>query len=194
MRKTFFISDPHFGHRNILTFDNRPFRTIEEHDEALINNWNSVVGEDDEVWILGDFSWYGSTKTIEIFSRLNGKKNLCIGNHDHTLLRDKRVRSLFNEVCDYKELQVDGYNIVLCHYPIPCYRDHFYGWIHFYGHVHVSFEWNMMERMQYEMTTLYGKQCDMINVGCMMPYMGYTPRTAKDILEGYKGYKELLYA
>lgn len=194
MRKTFFISDPHFGHRNILTFDNRPFGTIEEHDEALINNWNSVVGEDDEVWILGDFSWYGSTKTIEIFSRLNGKKNLCIGNHDHKLLRDKRVRSLFNEVCDYKELQVDGYNIVLCHYPIPCYRDHFYGWIHFYGHVHVSFEWNMMERMQYEMTTLYGKQCDMINVGCMMPYMGYTPRTAKDILEGYKGYKELLYA
>ena len=194
MRKTFFISDPHFGHRNILTFDNRPFRTIEEHDEALINNWNSVVGEDDEVWILGDFSWYGSTKTIEIFNRLNGKKNLCIGSHDHKLLRDKHVRSLFNEVCDYKELQVDGYNIVLCHYPIPCYRDHFYGWIHFYGHVHVSFEWNMMERMQYEMTTLYGKQCDMINVGCMMPYMGYTPRTAKDILEGYKGYKELLYA
>jgi hypothetical protein len=48
--------------------------------------------------------------------------------------------------------------------------------------------------MQYEMTTLYGKQCDMINVGCMMPYMGYIPRTAKDILEGYKGYKELLYA
>lgn len=194
MRKTFFISDPHFGHRNILTFDNRPFRTIEEHDEALINNWNSVVGEDDEIWILGDFSWYGSTKTIEIFSRLNGKKNLCIGNHYHKLLRDKRVSSLFNEVCDYKELQIDGYNIVLCHYPIPCYRDHFYGWIHFYGHVHVSFEWNMMERMQYEMTTLYGKQCDMINVGCMMPYMGYTPRTAKDILEGYKGYKELLYA
>ena len=123
-----------------------------------------------------------------------GSWAISVGMDPHKFLRDKRVRSLFNEVCDYKELQVDGYNIVLCHYPIPCYRDHFYGWIHFYGHVHVSFEWNMMERMQYEMTTLYGKQCDMINVGCMMPYMGYTPRTAKDILEGYKGYKELLYA
>lgn len=194
MSQIYFISDLHFGHKNILSYDNRPFKTIEEHDVALINNWNSTVGVDDAVWILGDFSWYGAEKTIEIFNRLNGTKNLCIGNHDHKLLKDKRVRDLFNEVCDYKELKIGNTGIVLCHYPIPCYNNHFYGWLHFYGHVHNSFEWNMMERTQYEMTVLYDKQCNMINVGCMMTYMEYTPRTAEDILVRYKGYKGSHYA
>lgn len=55
---TYFISDLHFGHRNILRFDCRPFSTIEEHDEYLINQWNDTVGADDDVWILGDISWY----------------------------------------------------------------------------------------------------------------------------------------
>lgn len=196
MSQTYFISDLHqqFGHKNILSYDNRPFKTIEDHDEALINNWNSVVGSDGTVWILGDFSWYGAEKTIEIFNRLNGTKNLCIGNHDHKPLKDKRVRDLFNEVCDYKELKISNTCIVLCHYPIPCYNSHFYGWLHFYGHVHNSFEWNMMERTQYEMTVLYDKQCNMINVGCMMTYMEYTPRTAEDILARYKDYNGSTYA
>ena len=89
---TYYISDLHFGHKNILSFDNRPFKSIEEHDKALINNWNEVVGIDDDVWILGDFSWYNATKTIEFYKRLNGNKHLCIGNHDKKLLRNKEVR------------------------------------------------------------------------------------------------------
>ena len=190
MSKTYFISDLHFGHINILSYDNRPFRTIEEHDEALINNWNSVVGADDTVWVLGDFSWYGAEKTIEIFNRLNGIKKLCIGNHDHKLLNDMRVWRLFKEVCDYKELRIGKTGIVLCHYPIPCYNKHLYGWTHFYGHVHNGFEWDMMEHSRYEMTELYNKQCNMINVGCMMPYMNYMPKTADQIVCSYNAYKE----
>lgn len=56
MGKTYFIADLHFGHKNCLSYDARPFTTIEEHDQALINNWNSVVCIDDDVWILGDIS------------------------------------------------------------------------------------------------------------------------------------------
>lgn len=52
----YFISDLHIGHTNVLSFDNRPFKSIEEHDEALIKNWNSVVGMDDDVYLLGDIS------------------------------------------------------------------------------------------------------------------------------------------
>lgn len=186
MGKTFFISDLHFGHKNILSFDNRPFSSIEEHDEFLINSWNNKVGIDDDVWILGDISWYNSTKTIEIFNQLNGIKHLCKGNHDGKLLKNRQVQNLFVEICDYKEIQIEkGVGIVLCHYPIPCYNNHFYGWYHLYGHVHSSFEWNMMERNKYEMTELYNKACKMYNVGCMMPYMNFEPKTLTEIEEDY---------
>ena len=71
MGNTLFISDLHFGHENILSFDNRPFKDIQTHDEYIINSWNDKVGIDDNVWILGDISWHNSTKTIEIFKQLN---------------------------------------------------------------------------------------------------------------------------
>lgn len=184
-----FISDLHFGHANVLGFDNRPFKTIEEHDQVLIDNW-SVVKPDDDVWILGDISWHNSENTANILKQLPGRKHLCMGNHDGKLLKNKEVRSQFIEICDYKEVAVNATGIVACHYPIPCFNKHFYGWIHFYGHVHNSFEWNMMERVRYEMEALYDKQCNMINVGCMMPWMGYAPKTPDEIISGYSKWKE----
>ena len=179
---TFFIADLHFGHKNCLAYDNREFPSIEAHDEALIERWNNAVGIGDDVWILGDISWYSSMKTIEIFKRLNGTKHLCIGNHDKRLLKNRDVQSLFSEIVDYKELQLDDETgIVLSHYPIPCYNNHYYGWYHLYGHVHISFEWNLMKQVQYEMRNLYGKDSRIYNVGCMVPGMDYTPRTLEEI-------------
>lgn len=179
-----FISDLHFGHQNCLAYDNREFPSIEAHDEALIEAWNSVVEIDDDVWILGDFSWYPATKTIEIFKRLNGVKHLCIGNHDKKLLKNLDVRKLFIEIVDYKEIQLtDRLGVVLSHYPIPCFNHHYYGWYHLYGHVHTSFEWNMMKQVKYEMEALYDKPCKMFNVGCMVPGMDYKPRTIEEIIE-----------
>lgn len=183
MGKIFYISDLHFGHKNCLAFDNRPYLSIEQHDEDLIKRWNEVVGIDDTVWILGDFSWHGATKTIEIFNQLNGIKNLCIGNHDHKLLRNKNVRDLFCEITDYKEIELENkIGIVLSHYPIPCFNKHYYGWYHLYGHVHNSFEWNMMENNKRQMVELYDVPCNMYNVGAMMPYIDYTPRTLEEII------------
>lgn len=184
-----FISDLHFGHKNILAFDNRPFKTIEEHDQAIIDNWK-VVNPDDDVWILGDISWHSAEKTAEILRRLGGRKHICVGNHDRNLLKNKIVREQFVEICDYKEMVVGTNGIVTCHYPVPCFNKHFYGWLHFYGHVHNSFEWNMMERVRYEMESLYDKKCNMINVGCMMPYMNFTPKTAEEILYDYSRWNE----
>lgn len=94
----YFISDLHVGHTNVLSFDNRPFKSIEEHDEALIKNWNSVVGMDDDVYLLGDISWHNATKTIEIFNRLNGHIHLIKGNHDSRLLKNRELQSRFCEI------------------------------------------------------------------------------------------------
>lgn len=180
----YFISDLHVGHTNVLSFDNRPFKSIEEHDEVLIENWNSVVGMDDDVYLLGDISWHNATKTIEIFNRLNGRIYLIRGNHDNRLLKNRELQSRFCEITDYKELDIGGgKGIVLCHYPIPCFKNHYYGWYMLYGHVHASFEDNMMQQVKYQMEALYDKPCNMFNVGCMKSYMNYTPRTLEEIIQ-----------
>ena len=180
----YFIADTHWGHKNCLSFDNRPFKTIEEHDEALINNWNNVVGIDDDVYLLGDISWYNSTKTIEIIKQLNGRNLFWIkGNHDNKILKNRELRNLFAKICDYKELDLgNGKILVLSHYPIPCFKNHYYGSYHFFGHVHSTFEYNMMMNIKYQMEELYTKPCNMYNVGCMMSYMNYTPRTFEEII------------
>ena len=179
----YFVSDLHFGHKNCLAFDNRPFTSIEEHDEFIIDTWNQTVGPDDDIFILGDISWHNSTKTIAIFKQLNGKLHLIKGNHDTTVLRNPELRKLFIEITDYKELFIDkDRSIVLCHYPIPCFKNHYYGWYHLYGHVHNSFEWNMMENFKLQMTELYDKPCNMYNVGAMITYMNYRPRTLDEII------------
>lgn len=179
MSKIFYIADTHFGHANVMKYDNRPWFTVSDMDNALIKNWNSVVTNEDTVYILGDISWYKTNETIKILDQLNGKKVLIKGNHDR---HDQELAKRFIKIVDYLEIKDDGRNVVLCHYPIPCFKNHFYGWYHLYGHVHNSFEARMMEHCEREMTELYVKQCNMCNVGCMMPWMNYTPRTLDEII------------
>lgn len=182
MGKKFYISDLHYGHANAISFDNRPFRTVDEMNAALINNWNYAVEKDDTVYILGDMFWCKTSEAVSVMDRLNGLKYLITGNHDR-IGRDSELRSRFVGIKDYAEIKDDGRNVVLCHYPIPCFKNHYYGWYHLYGHVHSSFEWNMMESVKRQMIELYDKHCRMYNVGAMMPYMNYTPRTLNEILE-----------
>lgn len=130
-------SDLHFGHKNIIKYENRPFKDIEEMDKAIIELWNKTVKKDDKVYILGDFSWYKGKKTNEILYKLNGSKSLIIGNHDKNFLQDKNFdKYLFKEICYYKEIKVNKKKIVMFHYPIIDWNGKFEGSIHLYGHVH----------------------------------------------------------
>ena len=182
----YYIADIHFGHQNVLQYDGRPFNTIEENDTIIIKNWNKAVGVDDDVYILGDVSWYPSIKTTRIFNSLNGNLHLIKGNHDNKVLKYYKFRDRFMEICDYKEIY-DGENfLVLCHYPIPCFNKHYYDKaFHFYGHVHNSWEESCVQDM---IKVLKDKSinCNMFNVGCMMPYINYTPRTFDEIISSQK--------
>lgn len=82
MINTWFISDTHFGHENILEYEKeaRPFYSLEEMHEVMIDKWNSVVKDKDIVFHVGDFAF--GRANISIASRLNGKKRLILGNHD----------------------------------------------------------------------------------------------------------------
>ena len=82
MGKRFFISDMHFGHANILKYENRPFADAAAMDRTIIENWNRVVAADDLVYVAGDVSFYPKARTKEIVSSLQGRKMLVLGNHD----------------------------------------------------------------------------------------------------------------
>ena len=110
-----YISDLHFGHRNAIRFDHRPFLDVEEMDDCLIKFWNCRVSKDDEVYIVGDFC-YRSGKTPDWYLRqLKGHKHLIIGNHDQVIL-DSRNAIRYLESMD-KMLHVTDADrhICLCH-------------------------------------------------------------------------------
>ncbi len=180
MSKIFYIADMHIGHENVLAFDNRPFKTIEEHDETLIANWNSTVGNNDTVYSLGDMFWRNIPRATEIMRTLKGNKVLIKGNHDKT--KDLQFAREFDEIVEYKEVIDGDKNVILCHYPILCFKNQHRGWIHLYGHTHIGYDHNILEHNKYLMEELYLKKCEMYNVGAMMPYINYTPTELNAIL------------
>ena len=186
--KKFYIADMHFSHYNIIAFDNRPYNSIREMNQYLINNWNNVVSNEDIVYVLGDMFWCKQDESIEILNQLKGQKFLIRGNHDKC--NSSQFIKKFAKVTDYLEVDDNGRKVVLCHYPIPCFKNHYYNWYHLYGHVHNSFEWGMMENIKRQMKELYDKPCEMYNVGVMIPYMNYTPRTLDEIIQRCEQYAE----
>ena len=130
-------SDLHFGHGNVIKYDNRPFQDVEEMDRALIALWNNTVLQKDTVYILGDFSWYEGEKTNKILKQLHGKKILIVGNHDKKFLDDPEFnRNLFAGIYDYFELKENHVRYVMFHYPIADFNGKLRGAIHLYGHIH----------------------------------------------------------
>jgi calcineurin-like phosphoesterase family protein len=129
----FVTSDNHFYHDNIIAFENRPFQNIEDMNKKMIAKWNEVVGENDLVYILGDFSFGNAKQTNEILVQLNGHKILIIGNHDNFLESKKFDRSLFDDICDFLKINMYGQEFILCHYPLASCTDKI---ISLYGHLH----------------------------------------------------------
>lgn len=124
--KVWVTSDNHFGHKNILSYENRVAKlkvsTVAEHDAELIKRWNGIVGKQDLVLILGDFSFKKAEETNELLRQLNGDKVLVRGNHDIFLDDKKFDKSLFKAVYDYKEIKYRGQEIALMHYPIQDFK------------------------------------------------------------------------
>lgn len=135
-----FTSDLHFYHRNIMNYCNRPWETVEEMNEALINNWNSVVKDDDIVFNLGDFAFASNSKWKELLEKLKGKHYLIIGNHDVSRYPGTKIMELFERVEQQILLKIDEQYVYLNHYPFLCYggsyRDNAVWQL--FGHVHSS--------------------------------------------------------
>ena len=152
--KTFITSDPHFFHKTTLKWDMRKRFNTQVGDEIdkdilyqdtltmneeIINNWNSVVGKNDEIYILGDISFASPNKTREVLERLNGKKYLILGNHDK-MKNIKKLKDLFESIDYYKEIKhrykEENYHMCLMHYPIQQWNRKHYNSMMLCGHSH----------------------------------------------------------
>ncbi len=145
MSNTFFTSDTHYFHRNICAYSGRPFSSVEDMNEALVNNYNSVVKKNDTVYFLGDFSFSNLTDTIGILERLNGTKHFICGNHDKVIINNHKAlygHSRFSSFNDYKEIYVNDQKICLFHFAQRIWNKAHHGSWHLFGHSHGSLEPN----------------------------------------------------
>ena len=124
-----FIGDTHFNHENIIQYCNRPFSNVDEMNEYIINQWNSMVEKDDLVYHLGDFALQSDKDTVSnLVQQLNGNIILILGNHDRWGKQKFRDCG-FVEV--YKKLAIGDY--ILSHRPIENLED---GRLNLHGHLH----------------------------------------------------------
>lgn len=132
----YFTSDTHFGHKNVIKYSNRPFSNVKEMDEALINNWNKVVKPKDEIWFLGDFSFYPLETTNNILNALNGHIYWLLGNHDKWKKYDSFYSKLNSPPFSLKKIKYNHQDIILCHYPLLTWEKAHYGSWNLHGHCH----------------------------------------------------------
>lgn len=189
----YYISDLHFGCKN--KYEERTLET----DNLIVENWNRVVHQNDDVYLLGDIGRLGGNRDNEYLcqclSVLKGRKHWVLGNHD--VIKDARINQLFVEICAYKEI-IDNYNglnhkLVLSHYPIFVWNNCYKGWLHLYGHTHNNTDGLLYQESLRKLRELCkeenikGFQVKNLpyafNVGSMCEYINYTPRTLKEILE-----------
>lgn len=174
-RKKFYISDTHLLHERLLDMQPRAFLNIEEHDEHIVTCWNSVVGDGDLVYHLGDFAFALSRngdRVRELFDRLKGEKYLILGNHD----LDKRgnvhpaLAALGWAAPPTHALRTKdgGRDVYMSHYAGRTWPSQRYGAIHFYGHSHGRLPGIGLSR----------------DVGVDLEDVDFTPRTFQELTKG----------
>lgn len=168
----FYISDTHFGHKAMIDWDHRPFKDVNDMDEQIIRNWNDKVSEEDEVYILGDFTYRSVHDPEWYLEQLAGKKYLVIGNHDKKMLKNSEAMKHFKNVDKIMSITDCGKRLHLCHFPMLVWEGKQFGHIHLHGHLHED---------KYGVMNSRTIGVNVYNVGCML--YDYTPVSLEEILK-----------
>lgn len=149
--KVWFLSDCHFGHRNILKhcpkraeiggFD---IEDVQAHDKWLLDIWNKTIGKRDIVYILGDFA-FSSPDVIkkELMPKLNGQKYLILGNHDKSsqhldgyFVQITQMREVVFKRKNFPFIEEENFRVFMCHYPMVTWPGKHHGVVNAHGHCH----------------------------------------------------------
>lgn len=146
----FFTSDTHYGHTNIVRGTSswedkkrcRAFKTVEEHNDALVEGINYTVKENDILYHLGDWSFGGADNIRAFRGRLKCKNiHLILGNHDeHIEPEESEFRHLFSSVQHYADIKIGKTRLILFHYAMRVWNKSHKGSIMLYGHSHGSLD------------------------------------------------------
>lgn len=134
----YFTSDLHFGHRNILHLCNRPFASVDEMDDVLVDNWNRKIHRDDVVYIMGDLMFRNEKPAEWYLDRLKGRKHLFVGNHDGLWMKTVDLSHYFENVSMMGTFSDGQHKITGCHYPMMTWPSSGRNGYMVYGHIHAN--------------------------------------------------------
>jgi calcineurin-like phosphoesterase family protein len=156
---------------------------MEEMTDCIVTNWNSVIKPNDNIYVLGDMFWT-TAAALEVLPQLQGNIFLLRGNHDRLT---SKMEKYFVSVKDYACIKDNDHTVILQHYPVAHWDKQSQGSIHLFGHIHANTR-DSRPFIYYKQYCLsLGIPFNAYNVGCMLPYMAYTPRTLDYIIQ-YNGY------
>ena len=178
-QNVFFISDLHLGHENILQYDNRPYKDLDEMHNDIVEKWNSVVKTDSTVFYLGDFCMKFSEQIVELLKSLNGTIHFIMGNHDRFnqikgFNRFEIITPMLSVLISDSDARGRYQQIEMCHFPLLVWNKHHKGSWHLHGHCHHSLDKN---------SDYYKRK--VIDVGCNG--IGYTPISYSEVKEKMSG-------
>jgi calcineurin-like phosphoesterase family protein len=204
----YFISDVHQGHNNILKFNRQGndswrshgyfiydqtenFIGIDTYNQFIVDSWNKVVTNNDDVFILGDL-YFGEISTVgRYFGKLNGKNIYVVrGNHDSEKSIDNIYHGCFHGHKWVDEqtslITIPDKKLVLSHYPVFDFDRAKRGFIHLFGHIHNGYDLNTIYANSINsLSNFYSVNIKAFNVGACCPWMNYTPKTVEQIEKDY---------
>lgn len=136
MEEKIYCADHHFFHQPILDWaaDTRPFRTLDQMHEALVEAHNARAENSTDVYIIGDFAYKAEEKKLrKIFEKMKGRKHLIYGNHDNREVLNLRWSS---EPKPWRTVKDGDKKIFLCHYAVASWPGMYNKHYHMYGHTH----------------------------------------------------------
>jgi calcineurin-like phosphoesterase family protein len=145
MKNIWFTSDLHLGHANIIKHCSRPFPDVDTMNLQLIQRWNEVVQEEDDVYLLGDVGFGNAKNLLVLIQSLKGQIFLIRGNHDEGLIKGELAKR-FTWIKDRYELRIKDPSvprgeifIILDHYPLLAWNRSYHKSWHLHGHSHGSY-------------------------------------------------------